>query len=221
MHTKHILLALILLLSIETAAAAIIHGSVYNTYLEPLENTIIRINTSPPQTRVAHDSTYSFSVNPGKYTITASYTNIEEFFAEENITIDQEGTYTIDLILLPYLEEEEIDSDIEVSGKPPFSFSPVFFLIALIVLVAVLFFVIKHIHHHPASPDHIPTESDEEKAKILKIIKEAGGRITQKDIRKQSPLSEAKISLIIAELEHENKVKKIKRGRGNIIILQK
>ena len=55
---------------------------------------------------------------------------------------------------------------------------------------------------------------------IIKIIKDEGGRATQKEIRKKIPLSEAKISLMIAELEHEGKVKKIKKGRGNIIILK-
>jgi uncharacterized membrane protein len=55
---------------------------------------------------------------------------------------------------------------------------------------------------------------------VLKIIKEEGGRTTQKNIRKKIPLSEAKISLMISELEAAGKVKKIKKGRGNIIVLQ-
>ncbi len=55
---------------------------------------------------------------------------------------------------------------------------------------------------------------------IIKIIKAEGGRTTQKDIRKKIPLSEAKISLAIAELESSKRIKKIKKGRGNIIILR-
>ncbi len=54
---------------------------------------------------------------------------------------------------------------------------------------------------------------------ILEILRKEGGRATQKEIRKHIPLSEAKISLMIAELEHSGKVKKVKKGRGNIIIL--
>ena len=53
------------------------------------------------------------------------------------------------------------------------------------------------------------------------MIRKEGGRATQKDIRKQIPLSEAKISLMLAELEHKGVVEKIKKGRGNIIILKK
>ena len=56
---------------------------------------------------------------------------------------------------------------------------------------------------------------------IIKILIQEGGRTTQKGIRKQIPLSEAKISLMIAELEHKGIVDKIKKGRGNIIILKK
>ncbi len=33
-------------------------------------------------------------------------------------------------------------------------------------------------------------------------------------------LSEAKISLILTELEHKGKVEKIKKGRGNVILLK-
>lgn len=222
---KMVLSLLVFLFVVEAASASIIHGSVYNTYLEPLENAIVKINTQPLQTRVAQDATYSFSVNPGIYTITATYADSDEYRAEENVTISDEGTYTIDLILMPYFEKEDIENDIEVTDKPPFVFSTAFIVIVAFLFIGILLLVIKYRHHHPAHPaahheTTIPTETDEEKAKILKIIKEAGGRITQKDIRKQSPLSEAKISLIIAELEHENKIKKIKRGRGNIIILQ-
>ncbi len=56
---------------------------------------------------------------------------------------------------------------------------------------------------------------------VLKVIKQSGGRTTQKDIRKKIPLSEAKISLMITELEHKGIVERIKKGRGNIIIMKK
>ena len=41
----------------------------------------------------------------------------------------------------------------------------------------------------------------------------------QKDLRKQLMLSEAKVSLMISELESLNKLKRIKKGRANIIVL--
>ncbi|MCK5282963.1 MAG: hypothetical protein KAK00_06140 [Nanoarchaeota archaeon] len=55
---------------------------------------------------------------------------------------------------------------------------------------------------------------------IIDFIKKEGGRTTQKEIRRKFPLSEAKISLMISELESKGKLEKIKKGRGNILILK-
>ena len=53
----------------------------------------------------------------------------------------------------------------------------------------------------------------------IEIIKKSSGRI-KKELRKKLPYSEAKVSLIIADLESRDIVKKIKQGRVNIIILK-
>lgn len=54
---------------------------------------------------------------------------------------------------------------------------------------------------------------------VITTIDKNGGRITQLELRKMLPYSEAKISLIISELEDAGYLKKIKRGRGNVLIL--
>ena len=51
-------------------------------------------------------------------------------------------------------------------------------------------------------------------------MKQKHKRTTQKEIRKIIPLSEAKISLMITDLESRDLIKKVKKGRGNIIILK-
>jgi len=57
--------------------------------------------------------------------------------------------------------------------------------------------------------------------RALDIIKANDGRISQKELRKEMmDLSESKVSLIITELEHKGKIEKVKRGRGNIILLK-
>ncbi len=61
--------------------------------------------------------------------------------------------------------------------------------------------------------------SDETMNKIYSIVKKEK-RINQKDIRKQIGMSEAKISLIISDLEARGLIKRIKVGRGNIILLK-
>ena len=61
---------------------------------------------------------------------------------------------------------------------------------------------------------------DKDLENLIEFIKKQEGRTTQKDIRNNFPHSEAKISLMIAELEDKEIVKKLKKGRGNIIILK-
>lgn len=60
----------------------------------------------------------------------------------------------------------------------------------------------------------------EELQQVVDIIQKQGGRVTQKEIRKEIPMSEAKISLMITELEDKGVVNRIKKGRGNIIVLK-
>ena len=53
------------------------------------------------------------------------------------------------------------------------------------------------------------------------MLKNCGGRLTQKELREKMPeYGEAKISLMVAELEEMGLVKKFKKGRGNIIVLK-
>jgi uncharacterized membrane protein len=56
---------------------------------------------------------------------------------------------------------------------------------------------------------------------VLAIIEKNDGRITQLDLRKMLPYSEAKVSLIVSDLESRGLVKKIKKGRGNVLILNR
>ncbi len=58
---------------------------------------------------------------------------------------------------------------------------------------------------------------DPDKARILSCIQKEK-RLTQKELRKGFPFSEAKMSLILAELEHDGSIRKIKKGRGNVLI---
>ena len=55
---------------------------------------------------------------------------------------------------------------------------------------------------------------------VIGILQRYGGRMTQKELREKSGIGEAKLSLMVAELENMGKIKKFKNGRGNIIILK-
>ena len=52
---------------------------------------------------------------------------------------------------------------------------------------------------------------------VMDIIKASGGRVTQKELRSKLKYSEAKVSLMVSDLEQRGLIEKFKQGRGNII----
>lgn len=54
---------------------------------------------------------------------------------------------------------------------------------------------------------------------MVSVISRNGGRITQKDLRGSLRHSEAKISLMVSDLEDRGLVRKFKKGRGNVVFL--
>ncbi|MAG91476.1 hypothetical protein CMO83_02270 [Candidatus Woesearchaeota archaeon] len=207
--------------------AVTIHGTIYDFSLKKLNNVRVEIDTSPKQFIVAQNGTYSFNVPNGDYTIKAQLIQKNTVLAsvEENITVSRDGSYVLDLILFPDIEEgiEEIELDVNgdiIEEDNNIILTGFIILLILIVVIGVYYF-------NKNKKRKVKTEEPKEKyedvdlGQLIKIIKQEGGRTTQKDIRKQIPLSEAKISLMIAELEHKGIIEKIKKGRGNIIILKR
>lgn len=62
------------------------------------------------------------------------------------------------------------------------------------------------------------SEDDVLKKRILKLVDESGGNMSQKDIRRKIKLSESKISEVISSLVEEGVVSKVKSGRSNFIV---
>ena len=209
--------------------AATIHGTIYDLSLRKLSNARVEINTSPKQFIVAQNGTYSFNAPNGRYTVKAQLLQKNTVIAsvQENITISQDGSYVLDLILFPDVEEgiEDINIDIdsnivETNKKNNITIGTIIFLVLGIMLIGLYYFKKKKQEKGAIEEKGVISE-DNGLEQLIKIIKQEGGRTTQKDIRKQIPLSEAKISLMITELEHKGFIEKIKKGRGNIIILKK
>jgi uncharacterized membrane protein len=209
--------------------AAIIHGTVYGLSLEKIDNARVEINTTPRQFMIAQNGSYSFNVPNGHYGIKGNLMEKGELIAlaQENITVKHEGSYVLDLILFPDIEEgvEDIGIDfeedlLENGGKKNGSNVLFFVLLSLIILSIIIYFLRTRKQVKITEYKGEINEINNDLEKIIQIIKNEGGRTTQKDIRKQIPLSEAKISLMIAELEHKGVIEKIKKGRGNIVILK-
>jgi len=228
MKYKILFFLLICALAVNFVNAAAIYGTVYDLSLKKVGNARVEINTLPKQFLIAQNGSYSFDVPNGDYIIKAQLMqkNIIIASVQENITIRQPGNYVLDLILFPDVEEgiDEINTDVNENVVDSKSNPAVITIVVLIIALSIgaVYYIRKNrLKQKETKEDTKQEQGDDDLNQLIKIIKNEGGRATQKDIRKQIPLSEAKISLMIAELEHNGIVEKIKKGRGNIIILKR
>ncbi len=237
MNRRVIILLFLFLLFCTFTNAATLKGIIYNTNLDPESDVLVDINTLPEQRLLARNGTYSFEVPPGTYTLTAQK---EDTLIMEEVQVLAEGTYIYDLFLLPEFSEEEdlwqlTEEELVEEEQTPFRWQ---YLVAGIIGVLLLYrFYRARKKYGPLSLFRKKIKEEaaktveqhkEELAKepgylenALEIIKKHDGRITQKELRKEMLyLSEAKISLIVTELEHKGKIEKVKKGRGNVIIVR-
>lgn len=243
MWKKTLLLCFVFVFLMQISYAAIIHGNVYDLYLDKQNNAVVSINSVPEQTYVVKNGTYSIELQPGEYVLKADYSEMGELksSAEENITIAEEGDYVIDLILFPnFGEEEDILNEINLDVadgviEKTFWDKLIFggFIAVLIKAIAVfvslviiIIFALKINKTLKKEVDGIEEKEERnteknEIEKIMDYIKSQGGRVTQKELRKHFMSSQARMSLILTELEHNGIIEKIKKGRGNVIILKK
>ena len=232
-----------ILFSIPNVYSAEITGIVYNYYFEPVKNAIVNINTNPTQQIIAKNSTYSFNVPIGTYTISSKYYNGNtlEFESQMVLNVTDNGKYIIDIIMFPTLDEDEkLFSDSEYNYetiddvKNQYADQPIYtknwfwtiIILLMVILVAMIYQSKKKEKNKVIEKNKIETENKGNEQNIdsfqqaLTIIQK-NERMTQKDLRKIIPLSEAKISLILSEMEEKGLIEKIKKGRGNIIIIKK
>ena len=226
MRLSILIITLILLSSI--AQAAIIQGNIYDLDLKKVDNVLISINTVPKQVFIASNGSYSIDVPTGSYILEAKEAK-KDLYLQTPVTVKNDGEFNLDLILIPsleeinYLDEYENITDLELNAPAKTNWTPIIAVIAAAVALLAIFIISKRFKKTNA--DNEPTKQNETKEKsdierVIKILKKEGGRITQRELREQlGDMSEAKVSLLVAELESNNQVKKIKKGRGNIIIL--
>ena len=240
MYKKSLIYLIFIILLVPISYSASIHGIVYDSQLNPLNNVILEVNSTPKQTFVSKDNSYSFTLPRGNYLITAKYTeDYQKISAEELVTLlTNDGGYTLDLILFPDLSEEiellEEAPNIDISEL---NFQKNYWWIGWVILLLILALLFKkklifkkrnsqNLNFKQEEiiqelPKKDPFKEEDKKQEVLDFIRENQGRITQKDIRKKFPLSEAKISLVLTELEEDKIIRKVKRGRSNIIFLNK
>jgi len=125
-------------------------------------------------------------------------------------------------LLFPDLSEELDIIDEEIDFSDVFEDEPQEDYLFTIIIVAIILviIVISYMFHRTRKVKGKPKKETDISDQVLEFIKNEGGRTTQKEIRKQFPFSEAKISLVMAELEDKGIIKKIRKGRGNVIVLE-
>lgn len=228
------LLFMLLIGSTTIAMGARITGQVYDKNLNKLNDVVIVINSDPVQRYVVKNGTYVFELAPGNYRLSArTFSDDDNVLGQDtDIRVDKEGIFVFDLVLEP-IPESERGQDISPSPMDEGFFDlGVILRFADIVVIAFLLTLAAYFGYrlwkkrilakgNPVSgvSGDAPEQErhDEYTRNVLSLIKKEK-RITQKDIRKNFDLSEAKISLILTDLEHEGLIKRIKKGRGNIII---
>jgi uncharacterized membrane protein len=221
-NMKRLILTLIFLVLLSSSInAATIKGSIYDAELNKVQNNIVTINTVPNQMFVSKDGNYELTVSKGDYTLKAEYQNLED---TQQIKVSEDETYNIDLILFPSTQDEEdlydtTEVDVSSLDLNPKSYTD--YIIYGLILILLIILAITFLKKKPQKLAETPKEDfiTDDSEKVLSYLKKEQ-RATQKDIRKLLNLSEAKVSLIITELESKGKIKKIRKGRANIIISQ-
>ena len=241
MKTTLLMIGVLLALSPLTHAA-IITGTTYDGLtLDVLPNTIVTINTTPAQTKLVKDGMYSFDVPVGKYTLKGTYLEqgivVQE--ALQSLNVEKEGTYTVDLILLPDLgdipDEPLPDDEPTLTWVEQLIQGPLAWLLLLAIVLAGAGYTIlqtkkntkaRYVKNENEASETInetpktdEIQLDRYALEVLNDLKRGGNRLTQKELRSMINIGEAKVSLVVSEMETYGLIKKIKKGRGNILIL--
>lgn len=112
----------------------------------------------------------------------------------------------------PSVSLVEVESNGEAKNSPQIMLIAAF-LISIVVLFAIYLYKRRN---KPGKPKK-KIRSDEQI--ILDLIKENDGEIYQKEIVEQTDFSKAKVSNLLKRLDEKDEIKKIQRGRKNLIRL--
>lgn len=231
---------LFLLLIHNFVFATTIYGDIYDgDTLDQLQDVLITITDENDNVVVQKmfEESYSLDVGEGNYTLRAYH------FRNGSLALYSERAFEaktddvgIDLVLIPY----ELQALVPGFTAPPIpaetagmdgGAAPIPFLEAGLVLLGVAALAAIYLLYPKKKTDkkeradslatevENPTELDGDCKAVMKILGENEGRMVQKELRDILKWSEAKMSLVVSELEMDGHVRKIRKGRENIIKL--
>ena len=263
MGWEKIILVVLLTAGISAVAfGAEIRGGVYELpSLDKLSDVVVEINTVPNQRMVANNGEYFFEGVPkGTYIISAKYyeNNELKYTTEEEVVVEGDGIFNIDLIMIPNLEGiedtlEDVDVNVDenvvedvLSDEPKDGY--ILLLVVILVVLGIaglIYFKMRNKKHDEEKKDMVEHKKDTSETKkedveyrkdtsetkkedvkldsfalqAIQLLKKQNNRMTQKELIDKMGLSDAKISLLVDELVSEGKIKKIKKGRANVLVL--
>lgn len=234
--------AFLVLLLMPAGLAATLTGTAYTQNLAVAQYAILTINTTPEQRLILDDGMYNITVPPGTYLLSASLRQSGQRYEDEVLVraVD-DGVYAYDLILFrvetidPVLDDtEDPTTDLEFPQDGADSpISPIRrYVLGGIVLVALIALAMlgargewwRHKSKGDAPVAHPKKKGSadlpDDLTQVLAILKSEGGRANQKELRQKLPYSEAKVSMMLADLENRGLLKRVKQGRANLIVLK-
>jgi len=106
----------------------------------------------------------------------------------------------------------------KTSGAEGFKLHPAIILfLVLIPIVVSMLLLLRHRRRRLPPPPEEYMISDEEL--VLRILRNSGGRLAQKQIKEAAGFSKSKTSMVLNELQKKGLIRKIKRGREYIVEL--
>lgn len=209
------------------ASSATLYGTVYDENFAPAQSQVT-VNSTPAQVAISPNGSYAFELNPGSYHLQASSDNLA---AEKYVHIVSAGTYRIDLVLLPSdppqdpdlsdLLEDEVGTDFPADAVPQNGSLLWLLILGLLVTAGAYAWYVRTRPtpvENPTKPSVVETPLTDAQKTVLNALDTFNGRASQKELRKAlAAWSEARVSMELTELEDRGLIRKIKRGRGNII----
>lgn len=216
--------AVLLLMALSLSAS--ISGTFYSAYtLEPVGGPVILEAKGPVYYKAVFIENYSLDLAPGNYSMEA-YTPNRTLVAEpENVSVENGTKWDFVLFYADTFEATDTnistgDINADVSGpEAPMDWKTLLLAVSILFIVmAIIIFIItgrREELHEAAVEGNRGLSEDEDK--FLLILYENEGIIEQTELRKGASWSDAKASLLAKSLESQGYVKRIRKGRKNIV----
>ncbi|HLD75643.1 MAG TPA: hypothetical protein VI874_01370 [Candidatus Norongarragalinales archaeon] len=239
-------LLLAILIVAGLASSVRLYGVVYDSQLEPVTKVLLQINTTPAQRLVSPDGAYAFTLPAGNYELSATKANasvLENLTLSREGEYRFDLIFLPDLPTdVDEIEDALLDNDVPSTDLAENGPNVPWFLWALGLgglTLASWFFLRQHsfkaerktapvvekeTRTMPVPSSHTrhglssPTALTPDQKRVLQTLESLNNRAPQKELRKaMNEWSEAKVSLELTELEDAGLIRKIKKGRGNVI----